>query len=591
MTKTVKIYHQLTMNGIIQSIILLKGAALYQQEIDEENERLLDSLKKILKVSEEIDTSYDEQLLHHLFTYKTNPVAATKNYLKNKFNNFKYLSKLLKIGHWTSGLAKDRANSIQENVFSIAIHHYSTLQKNKNYCGESSIYNKVYQLYESMLASVSKGFIMIYMAYEFEQRRPGNTDNRRPAQIIALYQYEREVIRMTASASSYLNKINETMYKKSQNCDAKEWAEGVNYIRLRNHVSYYEPNTKWYWDQNAEYLRDIKPEKECDGTQVFWNPSALSDGVIYSLNCPLIFVSDYSRDSSCQRFQNDNFTKAKNTYWESACTNGDNSRLEQLCACDKQVDQDTSIRTISLREHYTDSADSRVITGIRFIVKNNIVMIQIREGKLVNGIIDPETVKWIDDDGHHPEVGPDKIKLSYDTRAFELDDIELPDKHLVTGVKFTVTKEKHISLAVRGSNMYNNRKNTFPSIHDQWYYSTPDENKPKTSIDIKYFKNPADSNNDNKELSTPGSNYVDFSTSVYSSKDENVAIIPFIDSRELVTDPPIALGGLGIFYNSKPGYGGFIAFKYITAEYNILLNRDHAQAINATLSDLLKYLE
>ncbi|XP_057324696.1 uncharacterized protein LOC130667218 [Microplitis mediator] len=437
---------------------------------------------------------------------------------------------------------------------------------------------------------------MIFMALELQQQRPGNTDDRRPAQRQKLEEYQKAVVRITASASSYLQKIDNTTYKKSQDCDPDEWAEGVNYIRLKNHVSYHEPSTKWYWDQDAEYLIDMKPEKECDGTQVFWNPSALSNGVIYSLNCPLIFDSDYTKDSSCQHFSNNNFTKAKNTDWESACTDGDNSRLGQLCACDKQVDQDTSIRTISLREHYTDSSDSRVVTGIRFIVKNNIVMIQIREGKLVNGTIDAQTVKWIDDDGHHPEVGPDTIKLSYNIRAFELDDIELPDEHLVTGVKFMVTHEKRISLAVRGSAMYNDRKKTFPSIHNQWYHSNllksrRRKRKPRTNIDIKYSKNPAELTEQLQELSTPGSNYVEFSVSVYSSKDENVAIVPFLDSRELVTDPPIALGGLGIFYKSKPGYGGFIAFKYITAKYNILIDRDHARTMNATLSDLLKYVE
>ncbi|XP_057324699.1 uncharacterized protein LOC130667222 [Microplitis mediator] len=463
-------------------------------------------------------------------------------------------------------------------------------QNNGKYCSKSSIYNEVYQLYESMLASVSKGYTIIYMAYEFQQRSTGNTDDRRPAQRNILEQCKEIVVRMTSSASSYLKKIDNTTYKKSQECDPEEWAEGVNYIRLKNHVSYHEPSTKWYADRHAIFLRNTKPEFECNGTQTFWNPD-IEDGVIYSLNCPLIFVSNYTEDSSCQRFPNNDFKKDKNTNWKSACTLGDNSRLEQLCACDKQVDRDTSIRTLSLREHYTDSADNRVVTGIQFIVRNNIVMIRIREGKLVNGIIDPQTVKWIDDDEQHPEIGPDTVKLSYNIRAFELDDIELPDGHLVTGVKFRVTNEKRISLVVRGSAMYDDKKKTFPTIHDQWYYTTPDPDTPRTNIDIQYSKNPADSNDDTLQLSNPGLNYVDFSTSIYSLKDKNVAIIPFIDSRELVTDPPIALGGLGIFYKSKPEYGGFIAFKYITTKYNIILDRDHALAMNATLSDKLKYLE
>ncbi|XP_057323949.1 uncharacterized protein LOC130666731 [Microplitis mediator] len=441
-----------------------------------------------------------------------------------------------------------------------------------------------------MLASVSKGYATIYMAYEFQKQSPGNTDDRRSAQKIILEECEEAVVRMTTSVSSYLEKIDNTIYKTSQDCDPEGWAEGVNYIRLKNHVSYHEPSTKWYADRHAIFLRNRKPEYECNGTQTFWNPD-IEDGVIYSLNCPLIFVSNYSGNSSCHHFQNDGFTKPKNIDWVSTCTSGDNSKLEQLCACDKQVDQDTSIRTISLREHYTDSADNRVVTGIRFIVKNNIVMIRIREGQLVNGIIDPQTVKWIDDDGRHPEIGPDTVKLSYNIRAFELDDIELPDGHLVTGVKFLVRNKTRISLAVRGSAMYDDKKKTFPSIHDQWYYPTPDPDRTRYNIDIKYSKNPASLYEQLPQLSTPGLNYVDLSTSVFSRKDRNVAIIPFIDSRELVTNPPIALGGLGIFYKSKPGYGGFIAFKYITANYNIRLDRDHAQAINATLLDLFEDLE
>lgn len=37
-----------------------------------------------------------------------------------------------------------------------------------------------------------------------------------------------------------------------------------------------------------------------------------------------------------------------------------------------------------------------VITGARFVKKNNIMYIQVQEGKLLpNGIIDPDTVTWV----------------------------------------------------------------------------------------------------------------------------------------------------------------------------------------------------
>lgn len=101
-------------------------AALYQQKFDEENQWLLDSLKNILEVSEEIDTSYDKQLLRDLFNYKRNPVGAIEKYLNNTFKH-EYFNKLFLIGDWTRGLAKDEL-SLQQNVFFYAIKYYSTLQ-------------------------------------------------------------------------------------------------------------------------------------------------------------------------------------------------------------------------------------------------------------------------------------------------------------------------------------------------------------------------------------------------------------------------------------------------------------------------------
>ncbi|XP_014295980.1 uncharacterized protein LOC103580763 [Microplitis demolitor] len=578
------------MTNAIQNVGTTIVSALNQIEINKSyNDRVADMIH-ILNESKEIDIKFRHHLLPLLSRYKSASQQDITKFIDDTFNDNKLLRRLLLIDEWSSGLAQYKLNSDPNNVYSIAIKHYSRILKNKNFCGQSSVYNKIHDMYQYMLGCISEGYSMLFMAYEFQQQRPGNTDNRRPAQRIVLEQYKEAVIRMTTSVNSYLKKIDETEYKKLQECDDEKWTEGKNYIRLKNHVSYHEPSTRWDYDQNAEILNNMKPEHECNGTQVFWNPSAISDGVIYSLNCPLIFVSDYTEDSSCQRFPKNDFTKAKNIDWESACTTGVNSKLQQLCSCDKQIDQDTSIRTLSLREHYTDSADNRVVTGIRFIVKNNIVTIRIREGKLVNGIIDPQTLRWIDDDGQRPRMGSDTVKLGYDIRAFELDDIELPDEHLVTGVKFILTNEKRISLAVRGSAMYNDRKRTFSSIHDQWYYSKPNPYKPRTNIDIQYSKNSADLEEHNLQLSTPGLNYVDFSTSVYSLNSENVAIIPFIDSRELVTNPPIALGGLGIFYKSRPGYGGFIAFKFITAKYNIHLDSNFAQAMNNTFSDLQKYV-
>ncbi|XP_057324697.1 uncharacterized protein LOC130667219 [Microplitis mediator] len=123
--------HNITIRSPREAIDSLEStvtAALYQQRINEINKWLLDSLKNITKISEEIDTNYDEQLLHHLFNYKTNPVAAMKKYLDHTFKDLTYFDKLSLIGDWTRGLATNDLNSLQQNVFDFAIEYYSTLQ-------------------------------------------------------------------------------------------------------------------------------------------------------------------------------------------------------------------------------------------------------------------------------------------------------------------------------------------------------------------------------------------------------------------------------------------------------------------------------
>lgn len=62
--------------------------------------------------------------------------------------------------------------------------------------------------------------------------------------------------------------------------------------------------------------------------------------------------------------------------------------------------------------------------------------------------------------------------------------------------------------------------------------------------------------------------YISFSVGLYSNEFNNLAVIPFFDSQDVVTEPPAPLGGLGLFYKGQLGFGGFLSLKYITSEYN-----------------------
>lgn len=43
--------------------------------------------------------------------------------------------------------------------------------------------------------------------------------------------------------------------------------------------------------------------------------------------------------------------------------------------------------------------------------------------------------------------------------------------------------------------------------------------------------------------------------------------VPFIDIQDVVSDPPVPLSGIGIYYKGQDGYGGFLAPRIITYDF------------------------
>lgn len=69
--------------------------------------------------------------------------------------------------------------------------------------------------------------------------------------------------------------------------------------------------------------------------------------------------------------------------------------------------------------------------------------------------------------------------------------------------------------------------------------------------------------------SLPASNSNTFIKFTHSdlSKDAAQTTVPFLDAQDVVTDPPMPLQGIGLFYKTRPGYGGFISPLIETLDY------------------------
>ncbi|CAG5083189.1 Protein of unknown function [Cotesia congregata] len=408
------------------------------------------------------------------------------------------------------------------------INNFITLTSGSNTfltCDDTPAYEQFYNLYERVLATTSKAYTMLICTFKFRQLRLSNFNLFEREQHITLENFKSSLKEITKSAKYYLGTIDNPIYKSYKNCDPESWKEGEHYIRVKNYVAYYDPSITW------------------------------------DVNRGMTFEYNYSKEKFCPKVNRDYVLPVHNKMSSSCIENKDN-KLQKLCACGLSSDIWDSVNTLSLRQFLVDT------TKDQFVVKNGIITLEIRQGTMVNGAVDQRTVFWNTSFGFADEP-PDVVRLNYHVKTINLDTIELPEGQFVTGIKFEVLTDNHITLVIRGSEMYRDDK-VFTSIHDEWHYP-PAENPENTRHNFKLedFKNPAESSLKNNELSRSGQNYVRLTGGVYSRLFNNFAVIPFIDSRAVVSSPPAPLGGLGLFYKGQPGYGGFIALKYILSKYNL----------------------
>lgn len=50
-------------------------------------------------------------------------------------------------------------------------------------------------------------------------------------------------------------------------------------------------------------------------------------------------------------------------------------------------------------------------------------------------------------------------------------------------------------------------------------------------------------------------------------KDAAQSTVPFIDTQEVTSNPPVPLSGVGIYHKGRQGYGGFLAPKIMTYDF------------------------
>nr|XP_021194433.2 uncharacterized protein LOC110379212 isoform X2 [Helicoverpa armigera] len=244
-----------------------------------------------------------------------------------------------------------------------------------------------------------------------------------------------------------------------------------------------------------------------------------------------------------------------------------------MCLCD---DATRSHRFFSLREATSDIANNKVVTGIRLVKHGKVFHIQIYQGKLVErGFVESsEEVVAQAFDPTQPGIieGVDYHTLSYEKRAIDLDELDSPAGHVLTGARFRMIGA-HLHFEIR-STPFNYTTGKLSPDRSQWISNDNTEGSytPRSRLELHKPDIPTRAHT-SLRIDSQHDQYIEFTHSDFDA-DAAQSTVPFVDiqpvvpSKALNTKGATLISGAGLYHRGARGSGGFIGAKLITYDYS-----------------------
>ncbi|CAH2096556.1 unnamed protein product [Euphydryas editha] len=241
------------------------------------------------------------------------------------------------------------------------------------------------------------------------------------------------------------------------------------------------------------------------------------------------------------------------------------------CFCLCEDDIQSSERFFSLREATADVEKNKVVTGLRLVKYGRVFHLQISEGTLgERGSVTPGSwvpIQKFDISEIGIREGVDYHTLTYERRAIDLDELDSPSLHVLTGVRFRMIGA-HLHFEIR-STPFNFTTGRLSPERSQWISNdnTEGAEKPRSRLELykpdiptrKVSSLPVDSQHDQ---------YIEFVNSDFDA-DAAQSTVPFIDIQPVEPMKGAALlSGAGIVHRGARGSGGFLAAKLFTYDYS-----------------------
>ncbi|XP_013143942.1 PREDICTED: uncharacterized protein LOC106107598 isoform X3 [Papilio polytes] len=240
-----------------------------------------------------------------------------------------------------------------------------------------------------------------------------------------------------------------------------------------------------------------------------------------------------------------------------------------MCLCDEPGPK--SDRYFSLWDSTSDVKNNKVVTGIRLVKHGRMFHLQISEGTLgERGAV--KAGSWVpiqkfDPNDQNVREGTDYHTLTYERRAIDLDELDSPVGHVLTGVRFRMIGA-HLHFEIR-STPFNYTTGRLASEKSIWISNdnTEGADTPRSQLTLHRpdipTRSPMPLSVDSKH-----DQFIEFTNTDFEA-DAAQSTVPFIDIQPL---QPLKGGGLasgaGLVHRGAPGSGGFIALKLFTYDYS-----------------------
>ncbi|KAJ8731650.1 hypothetical protein PYW07_004814 [Mythimna separata] len=246
------------------------------------------------------------------------------------------------------------------------------------------------------------------------------------------------------------------------------------------------------------------------------------------------------------------------------------------CFCLCEDDASVAERFFSLREAVADIESNKVMTGMRLVKLGKVFHIQIYQGKLVErGFV--ESSEEVLAQAFDPTLGDgvegrDYHTLSYESRAIDLDELDSPSGHVLTGARFRMIGA-HLHFEIR-STPFNYTTGKLSPEKSQWISNdnTEGSHTPRKRLELYKPDLPTRAHTPLR-IDSQHDQYIEFTHSDFDA-DAAQSTVPFVDiqpvvpSKALNTKGATLLSGAGLYHRGAKGSGGFIGPKVITYDYS-----------------------